>query len=268
MMKYIVAFFLVQLLGFNLYAQYRHSSNAGRITVVSDSQPFVLSLNGLVYNDRPELQVTITGLSDQLYSISTAIEGRSARNIERTEIAVRNENGDFVEMIFKIGSPGRTRGRGQYLNLFAQIPINMSSIENVRGLAYAYGRPGRPIQLEVDSDSGISPINSITPISKAELDRLFSLMNKEPFDEAKFKIINPIFSETTLHVDQINEIMKRFQWDEGKLKVAKAAYKNCSDKRNYSLLSGNFTFLGNKNDLLKFIEQQFRDQVVDRLDGM
>lgn len=59
-------------------------------------------------------------------------------------------------------------------------------------------------------------------------------------------------------VEQISEIMKRFQWDDGKLKVAKAAYGNCSDKRNYSTLTGNFTFLGNKNDLLDFIEKQQR----------
>lgn len=257
MLKYIVIFFLVQLIGINLHAQYR-SSNAGRITVVSDSQPFILSLNGVVYNDRPELQVTIDGLSDQLYAISTQTGGRGRLEMERRQIAVRNENGDYVEMIFKLGNQRNTRSRGQHINLFAQIPIDMSFIDNGNGVAYAYGAPGRPIHLDGGPDTGIPPINSITPITRTELDRLFSLMNREPFDDAKFKIINPIFSETTLRVEQISEIMKRFQWDDGKLKVAKAAYGNCSDKRNYSTLTGNFTFLGNKNDLLDFIEKQQR----------
>jgi len=255
MLKYVLFFFLVQLIGINLHAQYR-SSNMGRITVVSESQPFILSLNGVAYNDRPELQVTIDGLSDQLYAISALISGRGQREMERRQITVRNENGDFVEMIFKVGSQRSTRTRGQLINLFAQIPIDMSSVGN--GVAYAYGAPGRPIHLDDNPDMGIPPINSITPITRAELDRLFSLMNREPFDDAKFKIINPIFSETTLRVEQINEIMKRFQWDDEKLKVAKAAYGNCSDKRNYSTLTGNFTFLGNKNDLLDFIEKQQR----------
>jgi len=255
MLKYVLFFFLVQLIGINLHAQYR-SSNMGRITVVSESQPFILSLNGVAYNDRPELQVTIDGLSDQLYAISALISGRGQREMERRQITVRNENGDFVEMIFKVGSQRSTRTRGQLINLFAQIPIDMSSVGN--GVAYAYGAPGRPIHLDDNPDMGIPSINSITPITRAELDRLFSLMNREPFDDAKFKIINPIFSETTLRVEQINEIMKRFQWDDEKLKVAKAAYGNCSDKRNYSTLTGNFTFLGNKNDLLDFIEKQQR----------
>jgi len=255
MLKYVLFFFLVQLIGINLHAQYR-SSNMGRIIVVSESQPFILSLNGVAYNDRPELQVTIDGLSDQLYAISALISGRGQREMERRQITVRNENGDFVEMIFKVGSQRSTRTRGQLINLFAQIPIDMSSVGN--GVAYAYGAPGRPIHLDDNPDMGIPPINSITPITRAELDRLFSLMNREPFDDAKFKIINPIFSETTLRVEQINEIMKRFQWDDEKLKVAKAAYGNCSDKRNYSTLTGNFTFLGNKNDLLDFIEKQQR----------
>lgn len=257
MLKYTLIFFLVQLIGINLQAQYR-PSNMGRITVVSESQPFILSLNGAAYNDRPELQVTIDGLSDQLYTISTLISGRGQREMERRQITVRNENGDFVEMIFKVGSQRNTRSRSQLINLFAQIPIDMSLVDNGNGVAYAYGAPGRPIHLGDNPDMGIPPINSITPITRAELDRLFSLMNREPFDDAKFKIINPIFSETTLRVEQISEIMKRFQWDDEKLKVAKAAYGNCSDKRNYSTLTGNFTFLGNKNDLLDFIEKQQR----------
>ncbi|MDR2275068.1 MAG: DUF4476 domain-containing protein [Sphingobacterium sp.] len=256
MLKYIVSFFFVQLIGGSLHAQYHHASNAGRITVVSDNQPFILSLNGVVYNDRPELQVTIDGLPDQLYTINAMISGRGQQDIERRQIAVSNEEGDFVEMIFKVGRQRGNRGRSHGVNLFAQIPIDMSSVDKVPGVAYAYGAPSRPIDLSANPDVVILPINSITPITKAELDRLFSLMNQESFDDAKFKIINPIFSETTLRVEQISDIMKRFGWDEGKLKVAKAAYANCSDKRNYSTLAGNFTFLGNKNDLLKFIEQQ------------
>ena len=156
MLKYIIVFFLVQLIGINLHAQYR-SSNAGRITVVSDSQPFILSLNGVVYNDRPELQVTIDGLSDQLYTISTRISGRGQAEMERRQIAVRNENGDYVEMIFKLGNQRSMRGRGQHINLFAQIPLDMSSIDNGNGLAYAYGAPGKPIHLDDAPDTGIPP---------------------------------------------------------------------------------------------------------------
>ena len=84
MLKYVLFFFLVQLIGINLHAQYR-SSNMGRITVVSESQPFILSLNGVAYNDRPELQVTIDGLSDQLYAISALKRKRAEGNGAETD---------------------------------------------------------------------------------------------------------------------------------------------------------------------------------------
>lgn len=263
MLKYFFTFVLAQLIGIHLYAQYHATSNGGRITVISDNQPFMLSLNGVLYNKRPEMQVTIDGLSDQLYTISAGINGRSQREIERRQIAVLNENGDFVEMIFKVESQQNTRTRRQSINLFAQIPMDMSALNNVGGVSYAFGAPGRPIQLDNNPAPGYPPVgpgfpptSTITPISRAELDRFFSLMNQEAFDDAKLKIINPIFAETSLRVEQISEIIKRFQWDEAKFKVAKAAYQNCSDKRNYSTLTGNFTFLGYRNDLLKFIDQQ------------
>ncbi|WP_146191011.1 hypothetical protein [Sphingobacterium athyrii] len=55
--KVFTLFVFVQVLGFALQAQDRFSVNAGRITVVSGSEPFILSLYGITYDRRPELQI-------------------------------------------------------------------------------------------------------------------------------------------------------------------------------------------------------------------
>ena len=56
--------------------------------------------------------------------------------------------------------------------------------------------------------------------------------------------------------DYMKAMMKEFSFDKNRLELAKMAYRNCVDKRNYFELYDTFDFESYARELNKFVQNQ------------
>lgn len=88
-------------------------------------------------------------------------------------------------------------------------------------------------------------------------DREFSLvlqqMDKEWFEGNKIKSATQVVKSNRLTTDQVMQIMRLFTFENNKLEVAKQAYANTVDKRNYESVFTLLTFNSSKDELRRFI---------------
>ena len=78
-------------------------------------------------------------------------------------------------------------------------------------------------------------------------------MEKEWFEGNKIKSATHVVKNNRLTTAQVKQIMQLFSFENNKLEVAKQAYANTVDKRNFSSVNDLFSFQNSKDELARFI---------------
>jgi len=78
-------------------------------------------------------------------------------------------------------------------------------------------------------------------------------MEKEWFEGNKIKSATQVVRNNRLTTAQVKQIMQLFSFENNKLEVAKQAYANTVDKRNFSSVNDLFSFNSSKEELARFI---------------
>lgn len=89
-----------------------------------------------------------------------------------------------------------------------------------------------------------------------EFSQLLGVINREPFPENKVNIIKTALKGSMITTDQLITLTKVFDFDDKKMVIAKYAYDNVLDKKNYFRVAEVFTFNSSKDDLLNFINKK------------
>jgi len=92
--------------------------------------------------------------------------------------------------------------------------------------------------------------------SDSEHSEMLKQLGSESFADDRIVIAKQILDNHCLSVEQIKGFMKKFTFDKRKMEVAKYAYDNCTDTKNYYQLSGLFDFSSEKQAFNSWLNNQ------------
>ncbi|WP_343531051.1 DUF4476 domain-containing protein [Pedobacter sp.] len=114
-------------------------------------------------------------------------------------------------------------------------------------------------------NTGIVPPNRPTyPQNQNDFEDLVARVKQEAFDDQKLKVISAYSNYTILSTKQIGQLLPLFFKDESKLLLAKQEFQYVVDPHQFYLLKDSFTFMGTKDEFMKFLEGQKTEQVRNR----
>lgn len=93
-------------------------------------------------------------------------------------------------------------------------------------------------------------------MSEREFSSFMNAVKRQGFDDGKLDIMRTQLVRTSFNTRQIEEMMKTLSFDKNRLELAKMAYKNCIDRRNYFELFDAFDFESYARELNKYIQNQ------------
>ena len=113
-------------------------------------------------------------------------------------------------------------------------------------------------------DAVVSPNRPGQPQYSNDFDALVARVKQEAFDDQKLKVITAYSNYAALSTKQIGQLLPLFFKDESKLLLAKQEFQYVVDPHQFYLLKDSFTFMGTKDEFMKFLEAQKTEQVRNR----
>jgi hypothetical protein len=112
-------------------------------------------------------------------------------------------------------------------------------------------------EYDYDSDGKFGDYDTNYGYGKGMNDREFSqvlqAISKEWLETNKLKSATQIATANSLTSAQVKQLVLLFSFESNKLELAKQAYQNTVDKKNYSMINDVFAFNSSKEDLARFI---------------
>lgn len=106
-------------------------------------------------------------------------------------------------------------------------------------------------------NTGIVPPTKPRPDENARsFNDLSILVNKEPFDDDKIKLIQAFVTYNELSTKQVAILLKGMMDDDKKLSLAKSLAPAIRDIQNYYTLKESFTFIRAKDDFMDFLNSR------------
>ncbi len=90
-------------------------------------------------------------------------------------------------------------------------------------------------------------------MSDREFNQVVQAISKEWLETNKLKSATHVVTTNSLNAAQVKELVLLFGFESNKLQLAKDAYMNTVDKKNYSIMYDVFSFSSSKDDLARFI---------------
>ena len=94
-----------------------------------------------------------------------------------------------------------------------------------------------------------------TALRDAEFMRVREELRREHLENARFNVATQIFERNYLSSLQVRQILQLFSLENNKLELAKLAYRNMTDKRNYTVLYDVFSFSRSREELTWYVER-------------
>ena len=113
-------------------------------------------------------------------------------------------------------------------------------------------------------DAVVSPNRPGQPKYSNDFDALVARVKQEAFDDQKLKVTTAYSNYAALSTKQIGQLLPLFFKDESKLLLAKQEFQYVVDPHQFYLLKDSFTFMGTKDEFMKFLEAQKTEQVRNR----
>jgi len=239
-MKTISTLFASLLLSASVFAADARKSSA--ITIISEDQNDIrVVLDGKQY-DPNDNSIRIDPLQDGYHTIQVSRErnagifGRSRR----------------FELVYN-----STLNLKKKTNLFITIDKGgrVSFDENKMNNGNRSGQSG-----QYDPNSGQwgdydSREAYTVAMNAREFDRVLASIDKEWLESNKLKSATQVVHSNSLSSAQVKELVQLFTFENNKLELAKQAYGNTVDKRNYFMVADVLTFNANKAELQKYIQR-------------
>jgi hypothetical protein len=90
-------------------------------------------------------------------------------------------------------------------------------------------------------------------MTSQEFQRVLQSIDREWLESSKMKSASHIVTTNNLTSAQVTQMVMLFGIESNKLDLAKQAYRNTVDKRNYSMVNDAFNFNSSKDELARFI---------------
>lgn len=100
------------------------------------------------------------------------------------------------------------------------------------------------------------PVQRLPRMKEADAKALAAAINGKTFDNEKEAIFRAGTRYNSFTTEQVRQLIISFSFGNNKLNMAKLIFPQVTDKQNYHQLKDCFTFLGEQNDFMKFLNQQ------------
>jgi hypothetical protein len=90
-------------------------------------------------------------------------------------------------------------------------------------------------------------------MSDREFSQVLQEISKEWLETNKMKSATQIVTTNSLTSAQVKQMILLFNFESNKLELAKQAYQNTVDKKNYYMINDVFSFNGSKDELARYI---------------
>ncbi|RYY57195.1 MAG: DUF4476 domain-containing protein [Chitinophagaceae bacterium] len=92
-----------------------------------------------------------------------------------------------------------------------------------------------------------------TSLNSRDFDRLLQTIDKEWLESNKVKSATQVVKSNALSTAQVIQLMQLFSFENNKLEVARQAYRNTVDKRNYDEVIDMLTFPAHREELERYL---------------
>jgi hypothetical protein len=86
-----------------------------------------------------------------------------------------------------------------------------------------------------------------------EFNQVIQSIEKEWLESNKLKSASQIVRSNNLTSAQVKQLVLLFSFESNKLELAKQAYQNTVDKKNYFIINDAFSFSGSRDELARYI---------------
>lgn len=117
-------------------------------------------------------------------------------------------------------------------------------------------RVGQPVPQEPAKPVATTAPAGVKAISASAYSSLLANIKRQGFEETRLKLAKSAVAKNLFTTDQIMGLVKAMNFEASRLDLAKAAYKNCSDKDHYLDITQAFNFSASTDELNEFIDKQ------------
>jgi hypothetical protein len=120
---------------------------------------------------------------------------------------------------------------------------------------HGYGKKDRDSDFDQDDQWGEydSHEGYASGMNDREFRNVLQAIDKEWLESNKFKSASQVVKTNSLTTAQVEQVLMLFSFENNKLEIAKQAYTNTVDKRNYGRLFDVFSFNSSKKELERYI---------------
>ena len=98
----------------------------------------------------------------------------------------------------------------------------------------------------------------VNSIRDEEFARIREQVKRNNFENSRRSLVKQVVERNYLSSQQVRELLQLFSLENNKMELAKVAYRNTIDKRNYFIVFDVFSFSRSREELTQFIER-YRD---------
>lgn len=266
---------------------------AQNLTIRTDSynSRFWLYIDNILQNEYSVSSITVTNLRATSCVIRVEMEGREAfscgrrvmlNNGNNTYRIYRNNNGitlqaigssrQTVDLLMPFLAPN-TNAYGGYCDYTYGVShsghtythqgtrheiyntYNGNNYNNNHNGHGQYDNQVRPGNVGTRPAAGTArPVNG--GIDHNFFNRMMEQLRNESFDSRRMEIAKQMIAGNGVNTDQLAAIARLFSFDSNRLDFLKWAYDYCTDKQHYAILTSEFTFGSNADELLRFLGQK------------
>jgi hypothetical protein len=244
-MKKIFTLFMSLMVGMAVFAAAPNKATEVRpkssVTIQSaDNADIRVEIDGRLFDPRDN-SIRVNGLESGMHRIKISREKRGGN--------VYNMRGKRFDVIYNSSINVRARTNLMIsIDRFGRVDIQEVRKNNGRNndwKEYEYGTGGFG---GYDNHYGYE-----SGMSDREFSRVIESISKEWLESNKLKSATHIVTSNRLTTAQVKQMVLMFGFESNKLEIAKQAYANTVDKRNYSMLNDVFSFNSSRDELARFI---------------
>ncbi|WP_146895697.1 DUF4476 domain-containing protein [Adhaeribacter aerolatus] len=240
---------VVLFFGMLLWTQQAFASRASVSFASKHGEPFLVAIDGRLINHRPTNRFRLNDIPAGYHDAEIRFPDRYGALVHRARLFL--EPGYETEYVVQVVG----RRPRVVLNQVRRYPINGGIVPP----PYPVPEPPRPRPDYPDRDNDRDRDNACPDLlAGAEFERFFNTLASRPFDDDKLSLAKQVIGQSTIYAEDLKRVMKQFSFDNRKSDLAKFAYNNVCDRRNFYVVYDAFTFESSARELERYMNELAR----------
>jgi hypothetical protein len=216
----------------------------------------IFSFHAFAY-DEGKLTITLV----QTRNIQVQVDGRSYNEEEDNTITLHNiRSGYHTIKIYRTNGRNNSRwdrGGNRRNELIYSTQVYVRPSYHVDVMVNRFGKAlidERMLERELEYNDNSNGYRQA--INEYDFNALLNRVKGQWFNNSKLNTVKEALPNNYFNTSQLRQLLQLFSVDKDKLELAKLAYRNTIDQRNYYTLNDVFSFQSSKDELEEYIRNQ------------